>query len=258
MSLTTHSKFYFGYEIDSDNLYLDFSEGGPELTAVIPVGSYSLETIADAVAGALTEAGGQTYSASVNRITRKITISAPGNFELLVSSGSHLGSSAYSVIGFTGADLTGDDNYLGNQGAGSEYTTQFILQSYIPASNYQQAADAVVNKAASGRVEVVTYGTEQFIEMDLKFVTDIAQDASSPIRQNLSGVAALRTFLQFLVTKAPVEFMADEDDESTFETLILESTPLDQKGTGYKMRELYDRGLPGYFETGVLKFRVTE
>jgi hypothetical protein len=39
---------------------------------------------------------------------------------------------------------------------------------------------------------------------------------------------------------------------------MLESTPEDAKGLKYKLKELYGQGLPGYFETGVLKFRVLE
>jgi hypothetical protein len=257
MSLSTHSKFYFGYEINADALYLDFKEGaGPELSATVAIGSYSLEEAAVAAATALTAAGSQTYTASVDRTTRKITVSAASAFTLLVSSGSHAGTSAYGVLGFSGADTSSATSHQGNAGAGTSYATQFILQSYIPSTDYQQAADAVVNKAASGRVEVVTFGTEKFIEMNFKFVTDRAQAAASPIRENLSGVSAFRTFMQFLITKGPVEFMPDESSPGTFETVILESTPSDSKGVGYKMKELYDKGLPGFYESGTLKFRV--
>ena len=48
MSVDTFSIFYFGTEITEDNQNLNFNEGGPELTAVLEIGSHThteLETI---------------------------------------------------------------------------------------------------------------------------------------------------------------------------------------------------------------------
>ena len=57
--------------------------------------------------------------------------------------------------------------------------------------------------------------------------------------------------------KAPIEFIKNENDPSTFQTLVLESTPTDQKGLDYDLIEMYDRGLAQYYRSGVLKFRLT-
>ena len=95
-----------------------------------------------------------------------------------------------------------------------------------------------------------------FIQMNFKFVTNITQPSGSIIRNDASGVSKLITFLDYLITKAPIEFMPDENTVNTFQKVILESMADNEKGVGYRLRELYDRGLPGYFETGIMKFRV--
>ena len=429
MSLLTHSKFYYGYEVTPAALYLDFDEGGGELTATLEIGSYTLTEFVAEVARALNEAGANTYTVTVDRATRIITIAADSSTDLLVEAGSHLGTTAWGLLGFTtnasiitggggggggfnfenvvnasttadtvtnttapgdvwnagatsvesaagdgyvefktnaidGGTMTGftegftgtfytqidyaiylpgpGENvqifesgaqvasglgtytnsdvmrverigttiYYKNSGntiytsgnpsadplyfqtsingpsgapgdfggivdivtdfvstatdaiadvaAGSEYVTQFILQSHVKSEHSQGATYATLNKSASGKVEVVKFGDEYFMEANIKYATDYLYGASTPIRNNATGVADLNAFLIYLISKGPIEFMADEDAPETFEKMILESTPDDSKGLKYKLKELYGQGLPGYFETGVLKFRVAE
>jgi hypothetical protein len=52
--------------------------------------------------------------------------------------------------------------------------------------------------------------------------------------------------------------MENENDVSTFQVFILESTEADSKGLDFDIVELYDRGLAEYFKSGVLKFRLLE
>lgn len=258
MSLSTHSKWYFGHEITESNLSLSFDEGSGELIAELDVGSYTLEEYAVEIARAMTAAGTQTYSAVVNRTTRKITISATSNFDLLITSGTTAGTTTFTLAGFNGADVTGSNSYVGDSASGSVYTTQFICQDYVASSDFQGAADATVHKSATGRIEVVKFGTESFFELSLKFVTDRSMPSGAPIRENLSGVSDLRTFMQYLISKNRLEFMPDEDTPGTYYNVILEKTSESDKGVAYKLKELYGRGLPGYFETGILKFRVVD
>jgi hypothetical protein len=257
--IQTYSKFYYGFEVSSDNRYVDFKEGAPELTATLNIGSYSMTEYAAELARALNAAGALDYTVTVSRVTRKFTVAASGTFQLLVTSGSHFGTSAFSKFGFTGVDRTGTNTYTGDTGGGSEYRMQARLQSYTPSSNWQGYSDASVSKSASGRKEVVGFGTEKFIEMNIKWVTDIMLNNICPTdwhRDSISTVADLRTFMQFITTVKPVEFMEDEDVPGTYETLVIEKTPAESKGTQYKLIELYDKGLVGFFETGTLTFRV--
>ena len=55
--------------------------------------------------------------------------------------------------------------------------------------------------------------------------------------------------------KNSLEFLPDVDTPTSFTNCILEKTPEDAKGTAFKLKELYSRGLTGYFESGNLQFR---
>ena len=255
MSLDTFSTFYYGFVIDEDNYQIDFDEGGAELTADIAVGSYTATGFALAIKDAMDTAGALTYTVTFSRSTRKITISAGSNFTLRCSSGTHIGTGAWTLMGFSGSNKTSASTYTGGAVSGDYYSPQFILQEYVSTDDYQEAVDASVNETASGVVEVVKFGTRSFMECNIKFATDITQDGAV-IKTNATGVADLRRFMQYLVSKGPVQFMPDLSDTATFTDMILESTESSTKGTGYRLREMYDRGLPGYFHTGKLKFRV--
>jgi hypothetical protein len=256
---TTYSKFYYDFIIDETNYLLDFTEGaGPELTATFNVGQYTLTTMRTEVERALEDAGALDYTVTVDRTTRLFTISAPSTFGLLVSTGTHIGTSPFDTIGFTGADRTGASTYTANNAAGSEYIPQFKLQSYISSEDWQEASDASVNKAADGRVEVISFGTVKYVQMQIKFATDIDQGCGGPIKNNPTGVEDLRLFMRYLILRAPIEFMVDENTPATFQTLVFDSCQDSNTGTGYKLKELYDKNAPGYFETAILKFRVRE
>jgi hypothetical protein len=256
MALNTYSKFYFGWTVTESSKYIDFNEGASELSAELQVGSYNSSSLATEIKRAMEEAGALTYTVSFNRSTRKFTISAGSNFALLTTTGSHLGALAFDLIGYTGADKTVASSYVADAISGGSYSPQFKLQSYISSEHLRRAIDVSVNKTTSGRVEVVSFGQEKFMECEIKFITDIAQ--SGPIVNNESGVADYLEFIRFAITKGQVEFMADQSNVDTYEVFILESTEDSSDGTGYRLIEEYDRGLAGYYRSGKLKFRVFE
>jgi len=256
MALQTHSKFYFGYTVDATNIALDFDEGGGELQASVAQGGYSYTELGEAIQNAMNEVGGQVYTVSTNRADRTFTIAAAGNFDLLISSGSRSGSSVFSLAGFTGSDVTGTNSYTSNSVSGSQYTTQLKLQDYVPSEDFQGAQNAAVNESASGEVEVVTFGSRLNIQMNFKFITDYSMGDSSVIRNRPTGVSDFRTFIQFMITKARFEFMPNEDDENTFQKVILESTSGDSDGISYKLIELVGKSLPGFYDSGVIILRV--
>lgn len=257
-TLKTFSQFYYGFEVTTQNLYLNFKEGGgPELTAEVSVGSFSLTQMATEVQKALNNEGALTYTVTVNRTTRKLTIAASGTFSLLPVTGTLSTTSIFSLIGFT-TDRTGGSSYLGNSAAGYAYVPQCLLQSYVPIEHWTGAALATVNKAASGRVEVIKFGNESFMQCNIQYINDYGQAVSGLLKANANGVSDTLQFLAFAITKGPIEFMPDIDNASNFYDIILESTPDDKDGVGFKLNELYDKGLPGWYETGVLKFRQVE
>jgi hypothetical protein len=257
MSLSTFSVFYYGFTVDADNYQLDFNEGGSELTAELNFGDYSFTDYLTELKRALDAAGALTYTVTANRTTRAITVAASGTYSLLVSTGTH-GVNAFTMMGFTGSDRTATNTYTGNTTAGSAYTPQYKLQSYIPPENYKKKRNVTVHETARGLVELVSFGSLSMIDMNIRFATDIFQHSSGPITNNASGVSDLNDFMTYLITKGSVEFMPDVGARDTYYKLILESTAEDSKGTGYKLKERFDLGIPGYYDTENLTFRVIE
>jgi len=254
MTIQTKSKFYYMDSVSATTQYVDFDEGAGELTATLTSGSYSLTDFATELARAMTAAGGQTYTVSLNRSTRKITISATGNFSLLLSSGTHTASSGLVLAGFSGgSDRASTNSYLAASTVGSEYKPQYFLQKYVPSDNLQKEVMPSINQSASGKVEVLSFGTVKFIEMEIPFCTSLTQSGVA-IENNATGEADIRSFLQAAVKKIDFEFMPDRDTETTFEKVILEKTPEDSKGVGYRLKEMLP--LAGYFSTGKLTLRV--
>lgn len=252
----TFSKFNYGLRADNLSRVINFTEGGPELTATIETGSYTLGEYVSAIASALNTAGALDYTVTLNRSTNVVTISAPSNFNLLLDTGSNVSSSFASLLGFTQTtDLTGTNTYTGASPAGYQYSPQFMLQSYVSPDTFQQSVDAVVNKTASGRVEVVRFGIENFIEMDIKFITNKLMD-NILIKNNPTGVEDAIAFLSDITEKSRFEFVPDVSTPSVFEKVLLESTPQSQNGTGFKLKELFSQNLPDFYETGVIKLRV--
>lgn len=257
--ITTKCKFYYGHTVDETNQMLDFKEGaGAELFATIDIGEYSLTDFCSAVASALNVAGALTYSVSVNRSTRIITISADGPFTLLCGTGSRVSISAWSLLGFNSSDTSSGVSHSGANASGTEWVPQFYAQDYVDFEDNQSAIDGVVKQSANGTVESVKYGTKKIMECDFKFITNIYQSSGSPIANDTSGLNKARAFLAYAVTKADLEFMPDVNNPNSFSKCILDSTPEDQNGLAFKLKEMYSNGLVGYYSTGLLKFRKIE
>jgi hypothetical protein len=249
------SAFYYNFDIGNGNKNISFSEGAGELIATIQVGSFTASELAQRIKIALDLAGTNVYTVAFDRQNRSFAISSGSPFSLLVSTGT-AGASAYGFLGFTGPDRTGFSTYSGGV-SGDFYLPQFKLQDFISQDDYQKLVDPSINESADGRVEVVRFGISKFIQMNIKYATDKASDGKV-IRNNPTGVDDLRRFMQFLFLKKPLEFMPSVLDLATFTKIRLESTDFDGKGTGFKLKELYDKNLAGYFETGILVFRTLE
>lgn len=255
MSLTTFSKFYYGHTIDSTNSSIDFNEGSGPLLAVLNRGDYSLTNFLAEIKRAMEAVGTNTYTVSVDRATRKITISTGSNFSLLVSSGTHLGTSAFGLMGFTGSDRTGASTYQGNAGSGFEYKPQAILFDHIAPENWVDKNDAVVNSSASGRVQAVSFGTVRYAQLNIKLATNKTVSANQVgIENQVNGLDNLRAFMEYGITKAEFEFIPDRDTPSSFYRVLLDRTEDAKDGTSFKLKEL--KGGPGYFESGKLVLRV--
>lgn len=258
MALASFSKFYYGLNITTNNQNLDFDEGGGELTAVVPAGTYDFASLLSAIVDAMNSVGANTYTAEVARSTRIITISATASFDLLLSSGSNQPTSIFSLLGFNqGADQTGTDEYSGDTGAGFEYRPQFILQDYQDPETHKERVDASVNEAASGAVEVISFGLVRFITMSIKFITNLSMDGKV-IRNNPNGLDDAVDFLTAITERGVFEFIPDVADSDTFYTVQLDEISGSKTGTGFKLKELTNQSLPNIYEIDDLKMRVIE
>jgi hypothetical protein len=254
MAIQTRSQFYSLPQITSDNYALDFNEGAAELQASIELGSYSHNEIVTQVALQLNTVGGQTYTVTLDRSTRFVTISAPGNFSILCSSGTRIGVGAWGLLGFTGSDKTGTNTYTGTA-IGTSYRPQFWLQKYVPIENLRKKTSASISKATSGIVQVVNFGNEQFMECEISFITNQTQVKDGPIEHDSSGVVNAIAFLNAVTDKSFVEFMPDRDNPNTFTKMILDKTEESPDGTGYRLIELLEKNIRDYYRTGKLTFR---
>ena len=176
---------------------------------------------------------------------------------MLTNSGAGTGSSPWSLMGFDEtADQTGATGYTAASGAGSVYTPQFRLQDYISSSDWQELVDVNVIESANGDIETFAFGTRNFIQANITYANDYSQPTSSIIKNNSSGVSDLRTFMTDITKKRPFEIMLDISDPDTYSEVVLESTPTSKEGTGFRLKEMYTKGMPNYFETGALVMRI--
>lgn len=258
--INTFSKFYYGLTITSDNKYLDFDEGSGELTAIIPTGNYTPEDLAQAVEDALNEVGTFSYTVSFNRTTRIITIASSGStdFHAATSTNVVLGVAIFSTLGYPATDVNNTTSYVATTAIATVYSPQYKLQDYVSEADSREQRNQTVAKSASGKVQMQSFGVDRMFEFNIKFVTDIYQPSSGPITNNSSGVANCRSFLQWCIEKAYVEFMPDSATPATYYRLVLEKSSGGSDGSGYKLQEQYARGLVGYYETGTLTFRIIE
>jgi len=261
--IDSYSSFLYDYIVTAEpyNGFINIDEGSGPFTITVPVGSYTFTTLVDALRNALLTQGTLDYVVTSDRVTRLITISADQNFDLLTNSGPNSGSALWPVIGFSqAADKTGSDTYTSDLPTGRLYCPQFPLQSYVPPELFRRKNQSSKNIASDGTtVEVINFGLAVFIEFDIKFITsrlDISDGVF--IRNNPTGLEDALEFLNYITDIAPFEFMPDLSLPGNFYNVILESITEFQDGTGFKLRELFNRNLRDVYETGIIRLRVVQ
>lgn len=255
MAVHGWSRFYYNFEVGDANRYLSFNEGGPELIAEVTRGRYAPTLGLDAVAAAMSDVGSQAYVVSMDRSTRLCTISAPGPFTLMIGTGTTAASSVFPTLGFSGSNVGPGLTFTSKAPVGSAYLPQFKLQDWISPDHFKKSIDSTVKKTASGAVEVVTFGLERFIQAHIRYATNKKMDGRV-IRNNPNGVEDLVALMDWMITKAALEIIPDDTNPADFYTVILERTGDSQTGVDYRLKELFDKNLPDFFETGPLVFRV--
>jgi hypothetical protein len=251
MGISTRVKFYYINPITKDNNNLDFNEGAGEINAQVAVGAKSPEQLALAVQRALNDNSENDYTVDFDRTTGFITISSSIVFDLLAASGTS-GFSILPTLGFT-TDQTGLNSYTGTTPIQETYIPQFLLQDFLAPEDNIQGIQPSVQESAQGEIEVITFGNRSFFEFNIRFINDLDRNPTSIIEVNTNAIQETRDFLNFCITKSPLEIMRDRDNPAIFETIQLESNRSSRDGVGFRLQEI--RGLQNWYETGLLIFR---
>ena len=261
MALNTYSAFYYGHTVTKNNRVLNFRDAGlvspDQYAAFVDFGSFTLTNFGDKVAQAMNNLGNQEYTVSLDRATRKFTISADNNFELLLDSGSNKTISVFSLLGFTGnVDLTGSNTYTADSPSGDAYITQTPLKNFTDFDKNKEKAEAAVKTTPAGITEVVSYSTLERMKCDFPLITNYVPQRY--IRETQTGVEELIHFMDYAINKAPMEVILDYKQPEIYTSCILDKTKKNRKGVGYELREKVKDSLPGYYELSGLEFLKIE
>ncbi len=254
-TITTLSKFYYGFNITATTNSLDFSDGGPELNTTIPVGNYGPAELAALVQQALITASANTdFRCEFNYSTGKMSIykTAGSPFDLLWSTGAFSSTSCREVLGYDATDVNGNLITIAQNQAGSSYQPQYILADYVAAEHMIVKENASVNQTAVGYVKQVSFGDGARIQMNIRIITNKIGLTNTNFINDAAGVSKFLTFMQYLMTKGTVEFLPDRDDDSVIHKCYLESTKEDKDARKFQLKNMK---VPDFYESGVLVFR---
>lgn len=254
MGLKTRSLFLYGYDVSKNERFISIDEGSGEIVVEVSPSGYTFTELADALARALNDSGVNNYSVVANRSNRTFTITADAPFDILIATGFYAGSSLYTTLGFSGADLTGLMTYTSNLTTGSTWAPQLPLFSYSPSSNREGTVEATQSESGSGQIEVVSFGTVNYMECDAKFITNRI-DKPDVIELDRNAVENAMAFLRYIRLKNRIEFMEDRDDVNNFEKFILSKTAASGNGLEVRLYEMTGQNLQDYFETQAMTFR---
>lgn len=254
MGLKTRPMFYYGHEIPKNDHYISINEGSGALVVNLSPSGYTFSELAVELSRALNEAGALDYTVTTNRTTRKFTITATANFSILAGSGAFSGSQVFQALGFNAVDKTGASTYTSDNATGTVWRPQLPPFAYTPSSLRESSLQAVQQESGSGDVEVISFGTVNYAEMEFKYITS-RFDKPDIVELDRDGLENARLFLSYLRKKNRVEFMEDRDDPSVFEKFLLSKTAQSSNGLEFKLSEMTSQNIQDYYETGLLTFR---
>lgn len=174
------------FVIGATNKYIDFDEGGAELTATITPATYTGQSLVTEIKTRMDAAGALTYTVTYVESTGKFTIAASGNFTLRWQSGTNTANTAGVPLGFNvAANDTGTDTYTGDYI--SIHTSEFIDNDAGSALEYDTVAIIGHNLTATAVIKI--YGAD-----DDAFTTNVVSDTLTYNANNIyEFLAAART-----------------------------------------------------------------
>lgn len=256
MALKSRSLFLYGYQVTELNRSIDFktSLGGPTKMASLTLGFYSLSTLlteAKRAMEAVESTDKFTWTADrtiAGGTENRVKVQSDGTYlELLFETGPRAASALAPLIGFDAVDRSGATFYWGNATSGITLLTDpdFLGYAYTPPTLFKKKF-GVRNVSGSGKPEAVVFNSQSFWEVGFKYIeAAAAENEWAPL-------------LDWLTGQRRVEFTPEISTPTKFHVGTLESSPEDNVGMGYKLREQRDESLFDLYDTGLMKFRVTE
>lgn len=252
MALSSSSLFLYGLEVTNLNQNLQFQivSGGTVYTAVLTPGFYSLTgLLSEVVKQMQSQDTAHVYTVTADRTLsggteNRVTISTTGSYlSLLFGTGTLVNSSCASLLGFPSVDQTGATSYTGTASAGTAVTTAWYGFNYVdPTMN--QKVFGNVNVSASGIKEAIVFQQQKFIQVEYRY-------------ESKSRVASLWVPLfVWMMQQRTFEFTPEITNPGTFYQVSFEKSAADAKGLAFMFTEMLSDGLPNYYKTGSMTFRV--
>lgn len=249
--LSTYSKFIYGFEVISTNKYFSIGDGVTDYEVELDEGSYTPNELLTEIKEKVLEQATLTIDGSISYQNQTYTFTSASNFDLNITSGN--ANSVFTLLGFTGADVTGVTTATSNETFGSVFKPQVLLQGYVPFEHNKNLLFPSVNKTVSGDTQLIYFGDESYMTCDVRYQTDIRQPSGSLIEDQANGLQNLLSFLNYAIKKNKILFYPDRDG-STVYTCLLDSIAGNKNATGYRLREYLGK-MNGYYTTGQLIFR---
>lgn len=187
------------------NNIIDFSVGASVFVATIPPGAYTFGSLMVAIVTAMKAQTDNTWTATANSDTFKVTITGASNFILLFGSGTNKTTSMATFLGFTAADTA----------SGTTATGTNALQLANPFSVYVRIQE-LGNNIYTSSGQNFTYRLPLVVESG-----SIAEiDVNSDYRQILP-LNQQRIFQNFTVSLCYADGSAIDLNGSSYE-LVLE------------------------------------
>jgi hypothetical protein len=143
------------FVVTNSNKYINFDEGGAELTGTLTTGSYNGNTLATAVAAAMNAAPGKalTYACVYSETNALFTISAGSNFTIRWNTGTNKAADISDLCGYSdGSNDTGALTYTSDYRR-IHYPRAFITNDLLTAQGVNFLAFLNHNISASATIK---------------------------------------------------------------------------------------------------------
>jgi len=136
--------------------YIDFDEGGAELTATLTLGTYTADALCAHIQTLMRAEGALAYVVSYSKATRKFTIAAPSNFTIRWDTGTNKAADISDLCGYSDA---------ANDTGAATYAADYTRFHYPKGGPTQQGATAAYLHVLDLRAKTSglfgTYATEK-------------------------------------------------------------------------------------------------